>query len=74
MKNDIKGKINTGQGEIKNSISTIQEEIKNDISVMRSSQIEFEEKVMDTLGKQLKGVTIVVEQWTQNLCEEFKSE
>jgi hypothetical protein len=29
---------------------------------------------MDTLGKQLKGVTIVVEQWTQNLCEEFKSE
>jgi hypothetical protein len=42
--------MNTGQRGIKNR-STIQEEIMNDIRVMRSSEIEFEEKVTDTSCK-----------------------
>jgi hypothetical protein len=41
----------------------------NKISAIKSSQAEVEEKVTETLGKQLKGITTVVEHQAQELHE-----
>jgi hypothetical protein len=52
---------------------TGQKEIKNDMSAIKSGQAELEEKVTETLDKQLKGVIMVAEQEAQELREEFSS-
>jgi gas vesicle protein len=60
--------IRSGQEEFKEEIksdgSAIKDEIKNDVIAMQdksAGQTEFEEQVTDTLNKQLKGVTEMVQ-------------
>jgi gas vesicle protein len=43
-----------------NAMSSGQEELRDEISTVQSSQSEWEEKVTETLHKQLKGVREVV--------------
>jgi hypothetical protein len=42
VRNDIEGKINTGQDKMKNSTSAMEMKISANISAIRSGQEEFE--------------------------------
>jgi hypothetical protein len=38
------------------------------------SQAGFEDRIIDTLDRELKNVTTMIEQLVENLCKAFKSE
>jgi hypothetical protein len=70
MENSVNG-IHTSRGKMNDSICGKISGIQNKLSASRA---EFEEKTIDTLDRHCKGITAVVEQQAQNLCEDFSSE
>jgi hypothetical protein len=71
---DIKGKIKNDISGIHDKISADISDNRADISAINDGQAKFKERIMDTLHKQLKGVTAMVQQETLKLREEVNSE
>jgi polyhydroxyalkanoate synthesis regulator phasin len=74
MKNDIQEQIKNDDSAIHDKICTDISDIRSDITAKSFGQAEFEERMTDTLHKQIKNAGTMVEQQTKKLCEEFKSE
>jgi hypothetical protein len=68
---DCQDRVSSGLKDYQDRMSSVQEDLK---SAMKCSQKEFEEKMTDKLGTQLKGVTEMVQQQAQDLRGEFSTE
>jgi BMFP domain-containing protein YqiC len=71
LSNDLKTDVCTFQEKVSAIQEKHKKDIQNEVTAIKYSQHEFEGKVADKLEKQLKGVTLMTEQYTWNLHEDL---